>query len=182
MFSRSTVGDDDDEEWGWDESPNKPGKVEITGMNLNSNSSSHLTHRPSQSDHSNGSRTSSPEMTRRTYSSQSQNSSKNGITLSPSSNKPSATSVRQKDDFFEQMGLAAKPKLSVSSKQQTKHIQTKQMPPILAPKQIKAPPVAPVSKKSNKLGATTISSDVFEDIGDDDWGDDDADLDDLLKD
>jgi hypothetical protein len=186
FIKRSTEGDDD-EEWGWDESPNKAGKVEITGMKLTSNSN--LMHRSISSD--NGNESHAPEMLNRSFSGQSQNSYRDGMSHSASSNssgvvnKTFAAPVRQPppepDDFFEQMGLAAKPKLTASIKPQAKSIQSKQMPLRVAAKP-KVPPAAPAPKKSNKLGATTIRSDSGDDMGDDDWGDNDADLDDLLKD
>ena len=81
------------------------------------------------------------------------------------------------------MGLTAKPKFSVSNKPNISTKQSKPLQPILAPKPRIVPPTkSPPKKITTKLGATTITSDSFDDMEDDDWGDNDKDLDDLLKD
>jgi hypothetical protein len=203
LFStRSTEADDDDDaEWGWDETPSKSGK--ITGMKLNNNLSPNLLHRTILMDNTNKSHN-MRDIPRRSSSGHSQSSYKDGTVSSMdgirgNSNNgighqykaSTASSVQQNvqvqqsepNDFFEQMGLSAnKPSPSSKVRALSKPTNTtKPLPSILAPKpKIVSPAAAPILKKMNKLGATTIKSDSFDDMADDDWGDDE-DLDDLLK-
>lgn len=225
IYNSSTRDETDDEEWGWDDSPSKANNIEISGMEMTPDKKL-KNHRSTMLSSENGGFNGEKPPTRSTSirsrgSSQSPLNHKESIAASSMVSKTApiqltttATTTApapDPDDFFEQMGLAAKPTFNAPKRQQpaaskganistNKSTSIKQPTSILpqVPQQrsssITIPlPVLPNStsvhnnnsnnKKSTKLGATvlSLSSNSDDEMGADDW-DDDADLDDLLKD
>lgn len=173
FLHRSTRDDAEDEEWGWDDS--KTGNVEITGMKLNS--SKKLLLRPADGLAIVSEKPQRSSSVRSRGSSQSPINKREPHTMTKPIQQPPPPS--DPDDFFEQMGLSAKPKF------------TSPRPPVLSSMGGMSGSVIRKSgtnltktiipKKTTRLGATALSSYSDDEPGVDDW-DDDADLDDLLKD
>jgi hypothetical protein len=176
---RTTVSEDDDEEWGWDDTPNH--SVEMSNMSpaQRKTKGSPMHHRRSESPHN-----SAPS-----------SGNSLGLSLKPNSSEHKGFSVKRTgmnnplhppqpalqqqaqrqipvvvakkapppppktDDFFSELGLAAKPKFGATA--------------------------VTTRAKTGRLGATALPMDDDNDLisggGGADW-DDDADLDDLLDD
>jgi hypothetical protein len=171
FLRRSTRDDAEDEEWGWDDS--KTGNVEITGMKLNS--SKKLLLRPADGLAIVSEKPQRSSSVRSRGSSQSPINKREPYTIpKPIQQLPPPSDP---DDFFEQMGLSAKPRFSsprppVPSSMGGMSVIRKSSANLTK---------ATIPKKTARLGATALSSYSDDETGVDDW-DDDADLDDLLKD
>ena len=146
-----------------------------------------------------------PEKPRRSLSSQSRTSSQGSASPSTIQKRDGGSTIQKlpspiqkkapvqttpslldQDDFFEQMGLAAKPKFTspaIRPAQQT-HSKTS----VLVAGGAVPKPSSQITKinfpRIPPVGTTAIPSttSTVDEIGDDNWSDDDADLDDLLKD